>query len=390
MKKLEYKNYTLLTSEIPNFSNTGLLENNKLYRGSSTINGEKWVRDGSSVEILTQWFKAKIDNLKRPMTFSEVCQVWGGDSKKVVYKDKAMYVYARLRSTDNRVVYLGRFYKLENYRNKEYTAESVHYEKVVQKFKRFVDEKCIDWKPCDLQQYNIDNKLYTISIEVDPVNGDYFGSCDIHQNSIFKCFSSSFREIEDKFKARLDQITHHKELAQGVTFEVEGIAGRKPFYHKGYTLWVHKSQNIYYGNCKHPEIQYGGSSSMYTSLVSDFKESVDTKVSESWSTYRGDSKEERIKELEKQLANLSVELEKVKNEKEVLVYKGVILEYGPDPAIRDGWMVGRIKDAPIEAETFYAMYPTNMKNYFETYIDDLEKSAKVYCQLMGLEFKESV
>jgi len=314
MKYLDYKNYTLLTTEIPNFNSAGLVENSKLYRGSSTINGEKWVRDGSSVEILTQWFKEKVDNLKRSMTYEEVCQAWSGDIKTVTYKSFKLTIFARKRLKDYKVVYLGELLADNPYHYYKSSFESVHYDKVVQKFKRFIDEKCIGWKPCDIQQHNIGNTLYTLNIQVDPENKDYFGSCKIHQNSIFKCFSRSFREIEDKFIARLDQIAKHQ---QGI-----------------------KSVN---------------------------------------------SKEERLKQLETQIAKLQQELEKVKNEKEIYTYKGITLEYGKE----EGYLIGEIKNAPEDTERFYRKVANNLKTDFEEYVDRLEKSANLYCQLTGNQLRKN-
>lgn len=316
MRQLDYKGYVLLITEIPNFNSAGLVENSKLYRSSSTINGEIWVKDSVSVELLTQWFKEKIDGLKRPMTYEEVCQAWDGNLKTITYKDYKLTIFARKRWKDYKVVYLGRLLADNPYHYYKSSFESIHYDKVVQKFKRFIDEKCTDW----VVSYSKEYEGYTLVVKKERHQGSpFFGTCEIHKNSTFKCISKSYREIEEKFKVRIDQVLQHK---QGI-----------------------KVVN---------------------------------------------SKEDRLKQLEAQIAKLQQELEKVKNEKDVLVYKGVILEYGPDPAIRNGWMVGRIKDALIETETFYAMSVGNMKYYFKTYIDNLEKSAKIYCQLMGLEYKESV
>jgi hypothetical protein len=53
-------------------------------------------------------------------------------------------------------------------------------------------------------------KLYTLSILANPDGSSYFGKCEIHKNSTFKCISTSTKEIKEKWVARIYQIIENK------------------------------------------------------------------------------------------------------------------------------------------------------------------------------------
>ena len=315
MKDLTYKCHTLAINELPNFKN---LED-KLYRGTTIIDGKKWEKDGSVVYLIESWFQSKIDSLYRGKTYEEVSKIWGGRTKKITYKNHVMYitVLPHPKSKNPRAFYIGTYYPYRINGKFSSTFESIHYYKIISKFERFVDEYFTDWQPCDIQQLNGGDKLYTLTIKLDLSKKLFFGSCEIHKNSTFKCISKSFREIEEKFKARIDQILYHK---QGIKVV--------------------------------------------------------------------DSKEERLKQLEVQIAKLQQELDKVKNEKEIYIYKGVTLEYGKEEGLEEGYMVGRIKNAPKDTRDFYRKVASNMQVDFEEYIDELEGATKIYLQITGKQIAE--
>jgi len=298
MKGLSHKGYVLAINELPNFERKG-----ELYRGTSIINGKKWVRDNSMVYLIESEFQSYIDNLK-PLTYEEVCHTWVGNYQRIDYKGRWLSITARKRAKDSKVVYLGKFYS-KDYKQAK-SIESIHYEKVITKFERFVDEYCTDWEICDEFSY----RGYKLWISTDAEKDNFFGTSYIHKNSTFKCISKFFREVKDNFIARIDQIYLHKNSAKMTT-----------------------------------------------------------------------PKEDRVRELEAQIAELQHELEKVKNEKDILVYKGVTLEYGREERLQEGYMIGRIKNAPEGTKEFYRKVASNMQADFEEYIDDLQKSAQLYCEL---------
>lgn len=310
MRELTYKGHTLAINEIPNFGREG-----ELYRGTLIINGEKWVRDSSMVYLIESWFQSHIDNLYKDKTYEEVCQQWGDKSwTKIEYKGRQLYLDATKRTKDNKVVYTGGFYaEAGNYKSKYIRRESIHYDKIVTKFKKYVDEYCTDWRPCTVWGSSfISYNGYTLTFMKEYQVENYLGVCNIHKNSTFKYISNSLKDIEEKFKARIDQILRHK----------EGVKMVNP-------------------------------------------------------------KQDRLKQLEAQIAKLQQELEEVKKEKEIFIYKGVTLEYGKEEGLEEGYMIGRVKNAPKGTREFYRKVASNMQVDFEEYIDELEESANLYYQLTG-------
>lgn len=237
----------------------------------------------------------------KDITYEKIIQVWGGSYKRIDYKDRWISITARKRAKDNRVVYLGEFCSKDYKRSK--SIESIHYDKVISKFEKYVDEYCTDWRLFSSFPY----KGYKLWIQQEYDKENFFGTCEIHKNSTFKYINNSIEKVIEKFKARIDEILNYKAMTN--------------------------------------------------------------------------PKEEKIKLLEAEIAKLQQELEKVRNEKEVLIYKGIVLEYGKE----GDWLVGRIKNAPEGTEELCANHKERMKEEFEKYIDSLEKSANLYLELTDQE-----
>jgi hypothetical protein len=327
MKHLTYKGHFLAINELPTFCG-----NSKLYRGMSVIDGKDWKVDAVTVNQIEEWFKCTIDNREQEIKYKQILNDWGNRQKVIKYKNKSLTITAQQRFKDGRmkVVYLGHFsyYKDPSrpFYSKEKTIESVHYDKVVSKFERFVDEYCTDWRKCDVwDSSKYTYKGYNLYFRKEYGVERYFGTCQIHKNSIFKCISNSIQEIENKFKARIDRVIQGKER---------------------------KNMNP-----------------LSSIIVPRFE------------------KEEKIKELEGVIARLQKELDEVKKEKEIYIYKGVILEYGKEN-ISNEYLVGTIKNTLGDSKEFCQYSSKTIKEEFEKYIDELEKSANLYCQLTGKKIHE--
>jgi hypothetical protein len=312
MKDLTYKGHVLAINELPNFGSR-----DKLYRGMSVIDSKDWKVDAVTVNQIEEWFKCTIDNREEEIKYKQILEDWGNRQKVIKYKNKLLTITAQQRFKDGRmkVVYLGHLSYYKNpsrqFYSREKTIESVHYDKMVSKFERFVDEYCTDWVIYKSEGY----KGYALIIKKERDKENYFGTSYIHKNSMFKYISESLEDIVRYFKARIDRVIQGKESVK---------------------------------------------------MVNPLS-----------------SKEERIKELESVIARLQKELEEVKKEKEIYVYKGITLEYGEEEGLQEGYLEGRIKDAPKDTERFYRKVVNNLKVDFEEYVDRLEKSANLYCQLTG-------
>ena len=57
------------------------------------------------------------------------------------------------------------------------------------------------------------------------------------------------------------------------------------------------------------------------------------------------------------------------------------MEYGKEEGLEKGYFIGRIKNAPEGTKEFYKRVPANMQVDFKMYIDELQISAKLYCEL---------
>lgn len=308
MKDLTYKCHTLAINELPNFKNP----QDKLYRGTTIIDGKKWEKDGSAVYLIENWFRDKIDNLYLGMTYDEICCLWVGRWKSITYKNRKMLITARKRTKDNKVIYLGEFCSKDNKRSR--SIESIHYDKVISKFERFVDEYCTEWQARASYLY----KGYDLRINQERDKEFYLGTVQFHKNSIYKHLADTREEVERCCRNRIGKVVYEKEK-------------------------VNK-----------------------TSMIN--------------------TKEEKIKYLETQIDQLSSELEKVKNEKATMTYRGVTLEYGKEEGLPEGYLIGRFRNAPKGTKEFKRKVVANMQTDFEEYIDELEKATNIYLELTGQEF----
>ncbi len=249
--------------------------------------------------------------IMKELTYQEVRKEWGNSRyKRVSYKGKELKITAfqEVRNFPlpafDRVFYIGEFNCLE-YK----TIESIHYDKVVSRFQRFVDEYCTDW--VEFKQFRY--KDYVIDIMQEKGKEFYIGYVYFHKNSIYRYIANNIEEVVRCCKSRIDRVMEEKEKIQ----------------RKALT-----------------------------------------------------PKQEKIQELEQLQARISAQLEELKKEKETYIYKGVVLEYGVEEETRIGYLIGRIKDAPKSVDYLYGTEVDTLKNHFEKYIDDLEKSANIYHQLM--------
>lgn len=252
------------------------------------------------------------------MTYEDLIKTWGGNSKKVVYKNHILWITATKRAKNNKVFYIGVFYYHlkpgSRFYSKVTSFESIHYDKVISRFERFVDEYCIDWRVYNSKCF----KGYIFTIKKEPGKDYYLGTVQFHKNSTYKHLADTREEVERCCRNRISKVIYEKEK-----------------------------------------------------VIKEIKMT--------------NSKEEKIKYLQDQLASISAELKKIKNEKDTWTYKGIVLEYGTDEELDTGYSVGRIKNAPKEAREFYGKIESVVKSDLENYIDELEKSAKLYLQLTGQE-----
>lgn len=297
---------------------------NNNYLGISPIYKHYAFRcQGCSIKELKDKFKDKIDQILitytskeggTMTTYEQVYKEWGRTrTKKITYKGRSLIVTIHPKAKGKGVFYIGS-YCLKDYLGKwkDSTIESIHYDKIVSKFERFVDEYCTDWEARASYLY----KGYEIRINQERGKEFYIGIVQFHKNSTYKHIADTREEVERCCKNRVGKVVYEKEQVAK----------------KGMT----------------------------------------------------ESKEEKIKYLEDQLAQLSSELEKVKNEKDTLEYKGVFLDIMPD---KDNWFRGIIRNSGITppASSFYNKDLAQMKNDFEDYIDELERCAYLYCKLTNTD-----
>ena len=204
MKDFSYKGHVLNIEELSKFHLSDIYESNR-YRGTSTINDKKQIKETSTKESLINWFKYAIDYLNETILYDQICKSWGSSYKRIEYKGRWLSITVRRRYKDSKVIYLGEFCNKDYRRSK--SIESIYLDKVIFKFQRFVDEYCTDWRSYSSIPY----KGYQLWISEEYKGNNYFGICEIHKNSTFKCISSSIKEIEAKFEARIDKILKCKE-----------------------------------------------------------------------------------------------------------------------------------------------------------------------------------
>ena len=369
MRDISYKGHVLSINELE--LSSSFCNNSKLYRGVSVIGGKDWKVDAVTIERIVEVFKSRIDNLEMNKAYEQICQSWGSDWKKVTYKNWSIGITVRRRYVDHQLVYLGEF-RDKNYNNS--SIESTHYDKVVSRFQRFVDEYCTDW----VVSSSVDYKNYCLVIKRDRNDSSsFFGTCEIHKNSTFKCISKSVKEIEEKFKARIDKVLMYK----GVLLDK----------YKGYELEISFEPTISYPYLgKKPwvgrvrELLLSWRSETPEDIKKEFREYFDKKgmgkvVEEDIKQRKMlTPKQEKIQELEQLQARISAQLEELKKEKDILTYKGIVLEYGVEEGLQEGYMVGRIKNAPEGTLEIYGRTVEAIKSEFEEYVDELEKSHYIF------------
>jgi hypothetical protein len=249
-------------------------------------------------------------------TYEEVYQEWGKNRyKRVNYKGNYLNIQLIPRHKDERAFYVAYFiypHASKGYKYTETSFESIHYDKVIAKFERFVDEYCTEWQARASYHY----KDYEIMINQEKDKEFYLGSVQFHKNSTFKHIADTREEVERYCKNRIDKVIYEKEKIQ-----------RK----------------------------------MLT------------------------PKQEKIQELEELLARISNQLEELKKEKDTWIYKDIVLEYGTDEELDEGYFVGRIKNAPEGTQEFYGRIEDVIKSDLENYIDKLESHYFLFCKLTGKE-----
>lgn len=215
MEDFTYKGHTLSITELPNFKN----REDTIYEGTSLIDTKEWKRESSTIEFLIFWFKLKIDNLYKYMAYEDVVKEWKGSYKSILYKDNTLRitVIPHPKPKNRRAFYIGSYCVKDYLGNwQDSTIESIHYDKVVSRFQKFVGEYCTDWRPVNewMSSSFPTYKGYNLVIKKEYNVVRYFGTCEIHKNSIFKCISGNVNEIEEKFKARIDRVVKEKERVQ--------------------------------------------------------------------------------------------------------------------------------------------------------------------------------
>ena len=203
MNDFSYKGHILNIQELPKFHLSNIYDGNR-YRGTSIINDKKQIKETSTIEILINWFKYAIDYLNETILYDQLCKSWGGSYKRIEYKGRWLTITVKRRYKDSKVIFLGEFCNKDYRRSK--SAESIYLDKVASRFQKFVDEYCTDWRSYSSIPY----KGYQLWIREEHDGNNYFGICEIHKNSTFKCISSSIKEIEIKFEARIDKIIECK------------------------------------------------------------------------------------------------------------------------------------------------------------------------------------
>lgn len=278
----------------------------------------------------------------KEQTYEDVRKEWGNSRyKSVFYKDRQLFIILVPRevvtlplpykSPYRKAFYVGTFKytPIGEFWSKRTSFESIHYDKVVSRFQRFVDEYCTDWRPVNewMSSSFPTYKGFNLTVKKEYNVIRYFGTCEIHKNSTFKCISGNIKEIEEKFKARIDRVVGEKEKVTKFTQDFNRVG----------------------------------------------------------SVLANGARKLKIQELEQLQARISAQLEELKKEKDTWIYKGVVLEYGTDEELDEGYFVGRIKNAPEGTEEFYGKIENVIKSDLENYIDKLEDSYNLYRKLTGKE-----
>jgi hypothetical protein len=156
-------------------------------------------------------------------TYEEVCQEWRGSCERIDYKEVELKItviprnylnYWRppFEADSSRAFYIGKctYYPKGKYNSKRKSFESIHYDKVVAKFERFVDEYCTEWQARASYHY----KGYEVKINQEKDKEFYLGYVQFHKNSTFKHIADTREEIEICCKNRIDKVIYEKEKVQ--------------------------------------------------------------------------------------------------------------------------------------------------------------------------------
>jgi len=311
-KVFKYKNHFITVTK----------KKENYYTANYTVNGQEYYSGNSDIEKILKYFRSNVDKLMeknmKDLTYEDIKRAWRGTTSIITYKGERMFLTARERARDKKVFYIGEIGEFKPY-NKSF--ESIHYDKVVSKFQRFVDEYCtdwVDWKDYEYQGYKVIIKKdyeyqgYKVIIKGERANSNsFFGSVQFHKNSIFKCIASSTREIQQLCDSRIERVVKEKEKVQ-----------RK----------------------------------MLT------------------------PKQEKIQELEQLQARISAQLEELKKEKETWIYKEIVLELMDDPVYCKGILRGVDNPTPFVENSW-----GDLKKSLESYVDRLEAQYNLYLKLTGKE-----
>lgn len=299
------------------------------YTANYTINGKEYYSGNSDVDKILKYFRSNVDKLMeknmKELTYGDVCKEWESHYKIVNYKNRQLRieVISHPKLKDLRPFYIGyaSIYPRYSYSKDSKSFESIHYDKVVSRFQRFVDEYCTDWVVKAILQY----KGYEIKISREAGCKEfYLGIVQFHKNSTFKHIADTREEVERCCRNRIDKVIYEKEKF--------------------------------------------------------------SKLNKIMAKLDNGARKHKIQELEQLQARISAQLEELKKEKDTLTYKGVVLEYGVEEDLAEGWMIGSIKNAPGYAKNVYGKSVPQIKQEFEEYVDELEKSHYIY-SMIRLEIK---
>ena len=109
--------------------------------------------------------------------------------------------------------------------------------------------------------------------------------------------------------------------------------------------------------------------------------SLTSSLTNAW-TWAFEEKTKKIKELEELLARVSTQLEELKNEKDTLTYKEVVLEISKSNSGSYRSYYGTLKDITKPAP-FIADNLEDLQKSFERYVDRLEGQYLLFCRLTG-------
>jgi len=190
-----------------------------IYSGQSK--NPEFVRLRTDYMWILEAFRKEVDNMlankqKKEKTYKEVYQEWGKSRyKRVNYKDKTLVVMLVPRGEDEGVFYVGYTYYYPNNHYKDISFESIHYDKVIAKFEKFVDEYCTDWSGDGAGYPNPrEYKGQRILIRKEKDKEFYIGYVRFHKNSTFKHIAHTREEVERCCKNRIDKVIYEKEKVQ--------------------------------------------------------------------------------------------------------------------------------------------------------------------------------